>query len=564
MRYRTYTDWINTIYQAERDVVDSKQPPHFKVHPPLLKSGSSNTMPTYNECTTRGMNNHSVAGTQARPVWCNIDKNFCVSIDSDGVVHITPLNSNHASSYKPATMLVVGRVVDGKNFTGYSLQMRPGNHYGHWSALSPLGFTRKVKVGMNGFTVYDLDGTMSRKKFFNVPQGERTSDINGREIIWFDDKGRLTDDDWEPDCNIKFLYYNHRNGEYRHQSKYATTDRFYGRSKTSDEFYRSIATYTKDKYTDGTVDRHAMMLLTAKCHKLANEFANNSPNSKVTLLPMLPEKYVHTDCRSFHSGTAFLSYSDSARYSTSIMCPMPACARRVHYMNKTPTAGLGVLMPTIIVTYTHQPRGGEEFHRKPPGFSWTNSVCITVPPVLTGKAMMEIDNDDIAQFSCSTKVKLDKSGWHESWDLSKVDSTYEYSCSLPLSDCVNEHEGESSALIDYPEYAEYLSKWDHSSYATPRATFTALREPLDSSVDNDNFESLMMGKSSQTDNYLMMHQLKAACFDFRYSKNNVAVSYCKTIAGANPKENRFPVAKRPEEIFVDVEAEALLDSLPVL
>ena len=74
----------------------------------------------------------------------------------------------------------------------------------------------------------------------------------------------------------------------------------------------------------------------------------------------------------------------------------------------------------------------------------------------------------------------------------------------------------------------------------------------------------MTGKSSQTDNYLMMHQLKDACFDFRYSKNNVAVSYCKTKAGVNPLVNRFPVAKKPEEIFVDVEAEALLDSLPVL
>jgi hypothetical protein len=224
-------------------------------------------------------------------------------------------------------------------------------------------------------------------------------------------------------------------------------------------------------------------------------------------------------------------------------------------MNKTPTAGLGVLMPTIIVTYTHQPTDGERFHSKPHGFTWMNSVCITVPPVLTGEAMMEIDTNDLEQFSCSTKVKVDTSGWHKSWDLEKVDRKYEYTCP--------EIDGESSAFVDSPEYHEYLSNWDHSSYATPRSTFTALRKTIQPSM-SDSFEALMMGKSSQTDNYLMMHQLKDACFDFRYSKNNVAVSYCKTKAGVNSLVNRFPVARKPEEIFVDVEAEALLDSLPVL
>ena len=158
---------------------------------------------------------------------------------------------------------------------------------------------------MNGITVYDLDGQVSRKKLYHVPQGEYTGDTNGREIIWFDEQGKLTADDWAPDGHVGLLNYNHRSGEYRYKTRYATTDRFYGRSKTSDEFYRSIATYTKDKYTDGTVG-DMMMLLTAKCHKLANEFANNAPDSKVTLLPMLPEKYVHTDCRSFHGRMVFL------------------------------------------------------------------------------------------------------------------------------------------------------------------------------------------------------------------------------------------------------------------
>lgn len=563
MRYRTYTDWINTIYQAERDVVDSKRPPHFEVHPPLLKSSCDSSGSSCNECSTSGMNDHSVKGSHFRGVWDNINKNFYVSLDADGVVHIQPMGSKHASSYCPATLLVVGRVVDGKNYTGYSLQMRPGNYYGHWSSLSPLGFTRKIKVGMNGITVYDLDGQVSRKKLYHVPQGECTGDMEGREIIWFDEQGKLTANDWAPNSHVQLLNYNHRSGEYRYKSRYATTDRFYGRSKTSDEFYKSIARYTKDKYTDGTVDRHAMMLLTAKCHKLANEFANNAPDSKVTLLPMLPEKYVHTDCRSFEGRTGFLAYSDSSRYSTGSLQLMPACARRVHYMNKTPTAGLGVLMPTIIVTYTHQPTDGETFHSKPHGFTWMNAVCITVPPVLTGEAMMEIDTNDLEQFSCSTKVKVDTNGWHKSWNLEKVDRTYEYTSLAPVGSCINETSGEQSAFVDSPEYIEYLSNWDHSSYATPRSTFTALRKAIKPSM-SDSFEALMMGKSSQTDNYLMMHQLKDACFDFRYSKNNVAVSYCKTQAGVSPLVNRFPVAKKPEEIFVDVEAEALLDSLPVL
>ena len=76
---------------------------------------------------------------------------------------------------------------------------------------------------------------------------------------------------------------------------------------------------------------NAMMLLTAKCHKLANEFANNAPDSKVTLL-MLPEKYVHTDCRSFHSRVAFLP---TKIHLGTQLAPqlMPACARRVHYMS---------------------------------------------------------------------------------------------------------------------------------------------------------------------------------------------------------------------------------------
>ena len=563
MRYRTYTDWINTIYQAERDLVDSKRPPHFTVDPQLLKNGSSSTKSTNNECTTSGMNDHAVKGSVVRGVWDNIDKNFFVSLDADGVVHIQPQESRHANSYCPATLLVVGRVVDGKNYTGYSLQMRPGNYYGHWSSLSPLGFTRKIKVGANGFTVYDLDGNVSRKKLYHVPQAEATCDINGREFIWFDEQGKLTADDWFTGGHVQLLNYNHRTGEYRFKTRYATTDRFYGRSRTSDEFYKSIARYTKDKYTDGTVDRHAMMLLVAKCHKLANEFAGNAPDGKVTLLPMLPEKYVHTDCRSFHGRTGFLGYQDSSRYGTGSLHLMPACARRVHYMNKTPTAGLGVLMPTIIVTYTHQPTDGETFHSKPHGFTWMNSVCITVPPILTGEAMSNIDTNDLEQFSCSTRVRLDQRGWHESWDLDKVDRRYEYNCLIPPGGIVNKLPGEQSAFVDSPEYIEYLSNWDHSSYATPRSTFTALRKPIEPSMQ-DSFHALMMGKSSQTDNYLMMYQLKDACFDFRYSKNNVAVSYCKTKAGANPVHNRFPLAKKPEEIFVDVEAQALLDSLPVL
>ena len=62
MRYRTYTDWINTIYQAERDMVDSKRPPHFEVHPPLLKSSCDSGGSSHNECTTSGMNDHPVQG----------------------------------------------------------------------------------------------------------------------------------------------------------------------------------------------------------------------------------------------------------------------------------------------------------------------------------------------------------------------------------------------------------------------------------------------------------------------------------------------------------------------
>ena len=73
----------------------------------------------------------------------------------------------------------------------------------------------------------------------------------------------------------------------------------------------------------------------------------------------------------------------------------------------------------------------------------------------------------------------------------------------------------------------------------------------------------MFKTSSQTDNYMLMEQMKDACFDFRYSKSHVAVSYHKTMSGRQPVYERYPVAKRPEEIFIDVEAEALLDSLPI-
>ena len=571
MRYRTYNDWINAIYQAERDAVDASSEFKLLRHYGIDEGQSEHRTYNKNE-TSMGSerNRHPMAQyIDQYPAYTSIDSRFVVQFDKDGVIRVHPNDDKPNKTYAHPTMLITGRCHEGKNYTGYSIQMRPANYFGNWKLIAPIGFTRKIKVNTgNQVTVYDLDGTTSRSLYYHCPQAEdacciqatqRPSKDHWPAWIWYDEDGKLVlpnDKGWVTNCwSTRSLQYCHRSGEYIFRNKHTTNDRFHGRSKTSDAFYKSIASHTTDKYTDGTVDRHAMMLLTAKCHKAAINFANNSLNGKVTLLPMLDEKYVNTDCRSFSSSTGYVSYNDSYRSDDDQFEQLSSCARRVHYLNKTPTAGKGVLMPTILVTYESSP-DEEEFHTQPAGFTWMRTVAITIPPVLTAKAMQGKLSDSLKDFACSTIVKapFDLSEWRG------LEGRFGYEAEERCIDA-------GVLMVDDPEYDQYVYDVSKINYCTPRSSFLALREAVTSrgsKIQNEReFSSLLFKTSSQTDNYMLMEQMKDACFDFRYSKSHVAVSYHKTMSGRQPVYERYPVAKRPEEIFIDVEAEALLDSLPI-
>jgi len=442
-------------------------------------------------------------------------------------------------------------------YTAYSVQMRPGTATKRVSEVIPID-TIGRKVGDNRCNILSMNGDMLSTGTYTVPGAEKDCTINGEGwILYNSDTGRpCRGEKFVSSGDLYGPVYHQRVGVYHPRNSISgrqTRSMFYGESKTKTEWYESI----RDTYNDTEgagqygVSLRNTMLLAARAHKAALEFAARRPNSKIYLLPMIPERYAFSDCRLKKDNWLALAYSgdwgmDSIKFSSA--------GRTLQYIGR-PSMGNGVLMPSIVVQWT--PIDGREMVKGESDLAqrlghkrqqMLNSVAITIPP----------------------------SGHQSFGAVSAFDLSAFYTVNSV------EHSGNSLYHTDKNGYSVIKNGthgwWDKQNGLTredfltnPRRTFLALKE----NVTGKNWEYLPDGmRGTIADNeYLTptadtkhigdLTGMARRLVDWSQNQDCVAVQFAKTEPERHGWRSCLTYAQKPEEIFVALEQDALIDSLPL-
>lgn len=443
-------------------------------------------------------------------------------------------------------------------YTAYSVQMRPGTATKRVSEVIPVD-TIGRKIGDNRCNILSMNGEMLSTGTYTVPSSESDCTINGEGwILYNSDTGKPlgSNDKFVDRQDLYGPVYHHRLGAYhpRHRgSGRPTRSMFYGESKTKTEWYESI----RDTYNDTEgagqygVSLRNTMLLAARAHKAALEFAAKRPNSKIYLLPMIPERHIYSDCRFKADNWMALAYGGEWDNQT---IKFSSAGRTLQYICK-PSMGNGVFMPSIVVQWT--PIDGRE--------------------LATGeKTLIERLNGKRQQMLNSVAITIPPSGHQSFGAVSAFDLSAFYTVNSV------EHNGNSTYHRGKNGYSAIKNGthgwWDKNNGLTkedfltnPRRTFLALKE----NVTGKNWEYLPDGMSgtvahndaltptADTKHINDLTGMARRLVDWSQNQDCVAVQFAKTEPERAWWRNCLTYAQKPEEIFVALEQDALIDSLPL-
>jgi len=562
MKYMTYTELRDAVLASYRRAADSSG--HKVFHPNMQperphKVNPLNVRPSHRNEEFTGM---SVVKYIAEDIFENWDA--CLTASGDIVLYPSIQHCDKDCAYRPATIIVTGQVnpQTNENMTGYTVQMRPATFSKRVSEVAPFRFLRKIKIGGNDFKVLNLSGSKELWSSYGVNTRETASTLmNGESFVWYDDRSGEPCPATEQSSAFDFDF---RNGHYYIGASDCrqSNDFAFGASRSKTEWYESIRDVFRsikgsDEYG---VDLKQVLLLAAKAHTYAIQFASMNKNARIILMPMAPERYVDADYRGMRPGRGL---GEADRYSLAwhlsgysyTPSRIKSAASRVHYIG-SPTAGEGCLMPSIIVTWQSdvgrkklskdQQQDAINARLGTGNHKWTDSVVITIPPVGHKALALDIRGTSSILAVRGSGADYRAINARKSYTGSSTGNTYWF------------RQGSEHECSDVcPE--EFL--------AYPRSTFTAVKESGNDDIGYTDYYT----ENEQESTSLSIPLPKALqamqhLFDFSQNQDCVAVEYHRTEIGTNKRWERKavePEGVKVSDIFAGLEQEALVDSLPL-
>ena len=499
--------------------------------------------------------------------WIQLSDTVRARLTNNGFVAIYP-NPGLLRNVKlgsPA-IYVYGDVIDGKQYTFYTYQCRPGSFDRnlHSSWRSPIEL-RSCKIGANPLYCVKKLGEKSRteKIDYCVPSSTTSNypSISSVAYPWiiYDHEGNLSTELQlqslaKPPC----FEYDVKRTRTSYDRRPELVNQYIGSCKDRQEFYESIPNVMQHikGMTGSKSTIKDTMLLAAKAHKAALEFQKHVPSAEIHLLPMRPEQEAIGDCR----------FSPPRDPNERIHCPVSfhinnrsvikhtfsTTTSSLHYFGE-PVAGNGCMLPSIVLTV---PMSLEDCKKYIPEFydssklNLSRTIVMTIPPV-------GLDNIGHRQNPFAiTDLKL---VWNNG---DKGHYRDKYIC---VGDDVNIVHGSKRNVRKFYDREERRIR--PYELISPASTLLALQDNLGKMEDSDLlcsyntlFDSSHAGSRSKDAEAL--HDMTQFLFDFTNNRERVVIEYYHPGTTGTNKEY-LPIATDPEEFLDGLSAEYALQSMPL-